>query len=1271
MKKLAHLVFYAICLLLLCSAKSTDEQDRYRAAMTNIQQLKTYLFSDGAPEYSIKEDAQGYLWGSGSMGLVRFNGREWQSMESFLLESDRGKVRDIRTNTSKDVFVIVEDGIYRWMGHGFKKFKLPAHENPITNHFRDQVFIYGESLIYIGDKGYGILDQNKWNYHYANFGDEILQKYTELTQKYTYYLKNGLIACTDKLGTLFLLKHPYSIDEYAWEDNWQQEQEQGLYMYRYHGAIRDSLLWISAEDFRNNIANWDNLNSGLCLGNFCLIGIAGTDLFYQFDPESASIEKISLPTGSRINKIIKSADSDAVYVFFSRGNDLNLRIYTEQSEDSLTYQEYLYSGSKAFEKYKSAFITIGQQTYATRDSWDWTGNPAEYLFLNLEKGNLKQKEYPELFDATQAYQDPHLSTLGSIIAVMEIDRTNDLLEVNFLNNTDGSLSEIIIPLNGENYPLLIYGNDNYVLLNCGDRLWRVEFSHNISTNLDFTELAREMKANYFGLISRDPLIVALQSNKGFQFLVEKEAGEPLTKYKYGKDYRLRVYSPTLKKLIFYRNQTNQKELLSLDVYNGTETSFANVKKNMHISSNDRYLVALNWEELLVYMDEKLIRKISKPALIDSLETWCKHNDEYVEKVLRYFSYTLLEDGKIWHNGRSYQLDGETNLAFDMRFNQKYVSELKYNKDKLGTYLDIPAFLYDPAQDSITMFPQVIAMQELDATKWILYVENTLPGSLKLGMLKDDQIFPAKDQPDITLGTDHKSQLYFYSQDGYPILMIKETMYYWHQGKWQSHRFNANKVGYARDILKFNGEYYIATGNNLFKYNPDTGLESQIDLGVSFKSNFPEIWISEGELLIMTGTKICRLNDNPTQAMVSIPWLSIGALRYPCATMPRLKYYQNDILIPVDILNEAYPEKCRLQYKLQGYDEDYQIRAYNPTLEYRKLKPGKYTLEVMAITPDASITPPIMIDFSIAAPLWANYYAYTFYILLILVLLRALHLYRTRRLIAQQKALENTVAVRTAELRDEQQKMYSSLQRAMLIQSSILPLQSDMQEHFSNHFVFFKPRDMVSGDFYWLLKDAPCFYLGLIDCTGHGVPGALIAVTVNSILNYLVKDRRITNPKDILQAAHREIGRFLHQQNEINQQDGFEIALLRIDPDKRKICFAGAKRPLFVYTDKHMIKFTGDRNAIGGLKWHEDLLFNSTSFSYTGNTRLYLFSDGIVDQLHPKLNRKLGSQRWIEMLTQIAALPLDEQAARIESLLQEMLDYSPQRDDITILGVELA
>ncbi|HPF09758.1 MAG TPA: SpoIIE family protein phosphatase, partial [Candidatus Cloacimonadota bacterium] len=368
--------------------------------------------------------------------------------------------------------------------------------------------------------------------------------------------------------------------------------------------------------------------------------------------------------------------------------------------------------------------------------------------------------------------------------------------------------------------------------------------------------------------------------------------------------------------------------------------------------------------------------------------------------------------------------------------------------------------------------------------------------------------------------------------------------------------------------------------------------------------------------------------------------------------------------------ETYPEKCQIKYKLQGYDESWQHRPYNSMLEYRKLKPGKYSFELLAITPDGSETKPVVFSFRIVPPLWANTYAYMLYVLLIVGSIYALFRYRTRALALQKLALEDTVALRTSELREKQESMMQSIEYASLIQSSILPLEAELHSVIPRHFIIFRPRDGVSGDFYWLHQEEGHFYLALIDCTGHGVPGALIAVTVNSILNSLVKDRGIKEPKDILTLAHQEIGRLLHQQSSYNQQDGFEIALLRVEPDLRKICFAGAKRPLYLYSEDKLLKISANRYAIGGLKWHEKLLFTSTTFSYQPQTRLYLFSDGIVDQPHPAYGRKLGSARWLELLSENAKMPIAEQEQSINNLLQQMLEYSDQRDDITIIGLEL-
>lgn len=261
------------------------------------------------------------------------------------------------------------------------------------------------------------------------------------------------------------------------------------------------------------------------------------------------------------------------------------------------------------------------------------------------------------------------------------------------------------------------------------------------------------------------------------------------------------------------------------------------------------------------------------------------------------------------------------------------------------------------------------------------------------------------------------------------------------------------------------------------------------------------------------------------------------------------------------------------------------------------------------------------------------------------------------------------------LTEEKMKMVKSIEYASLIQRSILPQESGIATHFCSHFILWQPRDIVGGDFYWM-HELPTgeIILAMIDCTGHGVPGALLSMTVNSILHKLIMDMDISQPSEIMFRMHREIGAALHQQSEHTQQDGIDMALIKIDLDSHILVFSGGGMNLLYYSmqDKQLRLIIGDKYGLGGLRWHLEQKYAEQIVPYSQNDRIYLYTDGIIDQKTKWEGRekRLGSKAWLEFIREIADKDLDLQGSLCDNFISDILKDNEQRDDITVMGIQL-
>lgn len=253
-----------------------------------------------------------------------------------------------------------------------------------------------------------------------------------------------------------------------------------------------------------------------------------------------------------------------------------------------------------------------------------------------------------------------------------------------------------------------------------------------------------------------------------------------------------------------------------------------------------------------------------------------------------------------------------------------------------------------------------------------------------------------------------------------------------------------------------------------------------------------------------------------------------------------------------------------------------------------------------------------------------------------------------------------------------EQMISSIRYAERIQKAILPTESDLQTLFDKFFIWYQPKDIVSGDFYWCHREGSRRWIAVADCTGHGVPGALMSAIGHSILTETVARRRIVQPAEILQTVHTEMRKALQTENGTHD-DGMDIALCLIEGNE--VTFAGAKRPLYAIkpgnnpSENRLVELRPNRQSIGGRLRSGETAFEQHTVSLPAGTMLYLTSDGLADQPNPN-REKLGSMAVKELLIALSHLPVERQAEELIDIFNEFRQGESQRDDICIMGIRL-
>ncbi len=256
---------------------------------------------------------------------------------------------------------------------------------------------------------------------------------------------------------------------------------------------------------------------------------------------------------------------------------------------------------------------------------------------------------------------------------------------------------------------------------------------------------------------------------------------------------------------------------------------------------------------------------------------------------------------------------------------------------------------------------------------------------------------------------------------------------------------------------------------------------------------------------------------------------------------------------------------------------------------------------------------------------------------------------------------------------------SSIEYASSIQKAILPTQQEISRYFDN-FIVFMPKEIVSGDFYFFLpmhlNQNNCYFAAVVDCTGHGIPGAFMSLISYMILGKIIITQQTVVPEEILRKANDEVISTLHQKSNRNI-DGFDIALVKIIPqtsETYKIIFAGAKLPIFYrdVKDKKVHRIRGSAKSIGGYLTEKDRELENVEqveVTLTKGSMIWLVSDGIIDQVNSE-HQRFGSLRFIQLLEKIADLDLEVQKRIITENFLDWKDGELQRDDVTVLGIRL-
>jgi serine phosphatase RsbU (regulator of sigma subunit) len=285
--------------------------------------------------------------------------------------------------------------------------------------------------------------------------------------------------------------------------------------------------------------------------------------------------------------------------------------------------------------------------------------------------------------------------------------------------------------------------------------------------------------------------------------------------------------------------------------------------------------------------------------------------------------------------------------------------------------------------------------------------------------------------------------------------------------------------------------------------------------------------------------------------------------------------------------------------------------------------------------------------------------------------------KKRLLEVRSEELERKVSERTSEVVKQKEEieiknkyLTDSINYARRIQTAILPAEEQYKEVFEEAFVLYLPKDIVSGDFYWMHKRNDLVFVAVADCTGHGISGAFMSMIGNTLLNEIIVEKGITETGHILDLLHEGIKKSLKQDGQNNANDGMDIAICRISPGiGEEVLFSGAMRPLYIGGAEGMREVRPDKFSIGGFR-EEERKFTTVRPEVKKGEMLYLFTDGYADQFGGEKGKKFMSRNFQKLLEQISGKAADEQKLILENTYLQWKGNNEQVDDILVVGVRM-
>ena len=470
------------------------------------------------------------------------------------------------------------------------------------------------------------------------------------------------------------------------------------------------------------------------------------------------------------------------------------------------------------------------------------------------------------------------------------------------------------------------------------------------------------------------------------------------------------------------------------------------------------------------------------------------------------------------------------------------------------------------------------------------------------------------------------------------------------------------------LTEYSGEWiFPAKGNQIEE--KEKSLLKLFDEIVSCIVREDMIWIVDGEnQLYGINRKMSSLYINETDLFIKKIQNENGI----SFDLSDIVFNRGDNVINFKIVAPGYLKQnlTQYQYFINKNMDDWS--PWSTQTSYSRVIPksGDYTLQVRAKDLWGGIGEPVSIKFTIKAPFVKTTPFYLIVIFTSLLIIIIIVRFREKQLQEKNRILEEKVKERTAEIEAQKEEITSSIEYASRIQLAMLPMTDLFNESFSEYFIIFKPRNIVSGDFYWIGEDEKHIFLTVADCTGHGVPGAFMSTLGISVLNEIITHNHDLQANTILNLLREKIKTALHQTGKEGEAaDGMDISLCVLRKNRKSIQFSGAYNPLFIFNGGEFKEYKADRMPIG-IHYGTEASFTNYEINVKKGDAIYILSDGFTDQFGGPESSKYKKANLRKLLSEIYYRPMEEQKRIIECEYERWKGKSDQVDDITIIGVRI-